>query len=170
MYALLFKEAYFYPFALLLYFIDIACFSFFEQQLLSIILCFFCLHLYKEHSLYQLSFLAILFSLESLLYCGKFGAPLVFIAPIAFLGLQSKRIFHESSLQPYILLLSILLIQSLIVDPLLLGLGPSSSYTMYKIIANIIVLWFISLIISSQGNLGNRFIPFKWFKEESPDS
>lgn len=170
MYGLLFKETYFYPCALFLYCIDIFCFSFFEQQLFCVLLCFFCIHLYKEHSIYQLGFLAILFSLESLLYCGKFGVQLLAIIPFTFLGLHSKRIFHESPLQPYILLLSLMLIQSMILDPFVLKIGPSSSYTTYKIIANIIVLWFISLIVSSQGNLSNRFNPFKRFKEESPDS
>lgn len=170
MYGLLFKETYFYALSLFLFFLDIVCFSFMEKQLLYTALCFFFIQIYKEKSISKISFLAFLISLESLLYFGKFGMPLFYLIPLGFISFHAQKNFHALSLQPYFLLACCIILQSMCFEPLMLHLALSSCYTFYKIIANIIVLWFLSLIDTSLGNLGNRFNPFTWFKEESPDS
>ena len=166
----LFKETYFYPAAVLLFFIDIFCFSFIEKQLLYTVLCFFCIQLYKDSSTTRLSFLALLISLESLLYFGKFGVQLFYLIPIMVISFQAQKMLYARSAQPYFILVGCITLQCVFLEPFMLQTGSSILYTFSKIIANIIVLWFISLIDTSQGNLSNRFDPFTWFKEESPDS
>lgn len=166
----IFKETYFYPLALILFLLDVCCFSFMEKQLVYMLLCFFCIQLYAEKSTTRLSFLAILISLESLLYFGKFGVQLVYLIPLIYISREAQKSLYATALQPYILLISCIALQSFILEPYMLQIGPSPLYTLSKIIANIIVLWLISLIDTSQGSLSNRFNPFRWFKEESPDS
>lgn len=166
----LFKETYFYPIAALLFFVDIFFFSFIEKQLLYTVLCFFCVQLYKESSTNRLSFLALLISLESLLYFGKFGVQLLYLMPIILISFQAQKMLYVRSIQPYFILIGCITLQCLFLEPFMLQTGSSPLYTFSKIFANIIVLWFISLIDTSQGNLSNRFDPFSWFKEESPDS
>lgn len=170
MHGTLFRETYFYPLALLFFFMDIFCFSFMEKQLLYTVLCFFCIQLYKENSTPRLSFLALLISLESLLYFGKFGLQLLYLIPIVLLSFHAQKMLYARSIQPYFILVCCITLQCLFLEPFILQLEPSPLYTLSKIIANIIVLWFISLIDTSQGNLSNRFNPFTWLKEESPDS
>lgn len=166
----LFKETYFYPMAILLFFVDIFCFSFMEKQLLYSVLCFFCIEIYRENSWTRFGFLGFLISLESLLYFGKFGVQFFYLTPIILIGLQAQKMFYARALQPYFILIGCIVLQCLFLEPFLLQTGSSALYTVSKIIANIIMLWFISLIDTSQGNLSNRFDPFTWFKEESPDS
>lgn len=170
MHGTIFKEVYFYPLAILLFLLDVCCFSFMEKQLIYMLLCLFCVQLYSEKSVSRLSFLAVLISLESLLYFGKFGVQLLYLIPIFFISHEAKKNLHAVALQSYIILISCIALQSFILEPYMLQIGPSALYTFSKIIANIIVLWLISLIDSSQGSLSNRFNPFRWFREESPDS
>lgn len=166
----LFKEAYFYPMAIMLFMFDVFCFSFIEKQLLYTVLCFFCLQLYEEISITQLSLVSFLIALESLLYFGKFGIQLCYIFPIIFISSQAKTKLYARSFQPYVVLIVCLLLQCLFLEPYMLQIRSSILYTFSRIIANIILLFFLSLIDTSQGNLSNRFDPFSWFKEESPDS
>ena len=170
MHGSLFKETYFYPVAVLLFFVDIFCFSFIEKQLFYTVLCFFCIQLYKESSVRRLSFLGLLISFESLLYFGKFGVQLIYLIPLILIGFQAQKMLNARSIQPYFILTCCITLQCVFLEPFILHTGHSTLYTFSKIIANIIVLWLISLIDTSQGNLSNRFDPFTWFKEESPDS
>jgi hypothetical protein len=154
------KEVFFYVMSLILFFTDIFCFSFLEKQLISAVLCFFCLNLYTEISIKRVSLLTVLLSLESLLYVGKFGAQLPYLVALVFIVPYAKRLFHAHVFQPYILLVICMGIQTFFFESSLSLYTNYGLYTLSAIIANLIVLWFLSLIYTSQGNLGNHFSTF----------
>lgn len=167
---ILYKERYFYLIILLLFIVDIFSFSLLEKQIVYGLLCFYCISLYKETSIFQLFAICLLIALESSFHYNIFGLQLVYILPITLIGFQSQKTFYGFSIQPYILLICCLLIECLVIEPFGLKIPTISAYTPVKIIANIIVLWCISLIDNSQGKLGNRFDAYSRRREESPDS
>lgn len=166
----MFNKSYFFYLAILLFFIgDIFCFSFFEKQIFYFLLCFYMLYLYKENSFYNLFCITFLLCLESSLYYGRFLIPLLYLIPATLISTQAKKFFFTTIWQPFVMLIFCLAFQSFIIEPVLLHIPATNAYTNSKIIANIIVILCMSLIISSQGNLGNRLYAFGK-QEESPDS
>lgn len=145
-----------YAFAVTFFFADILMFSLFEKQILYLLLCFYILNICEKRSFITFMIFALLIALESSLYYGKFGIQLLYLVPVTFIAFKAKQTFWNWKFQPYIILVSCLLIQSYLIEPVLLGIPATFSYTNSKIIANIIVLWCMSLIFSSQGKLGNR--------------
>lgn len=164
------KNTYFYPTVFILFLFDIFSFSLCEKQIISLLLCAYIMNLYKESNLLRLCTIASLLCLESSLYFGHFGLQLLYLIPATFIGIQSQKFFYVSRIQPYLLLISCLLVQYFIIEPMQMDNHIISTYTPVKIIANIIILWCGSLIDNSQGKLGNRFAALKLSKEESPDS
>jgi len=164
------KNNYFYPTIFVLFLFDIFSFSLCEKQVISLLLCFYIMKLYKETTIFELCSMGCLMCLESSLYYSHFGLQLLYLIPASFIGLQSQKLFYVSRIQPYLLLTGCLLVQYFLIEPIILDNHIISNYTPVKIIANIIVLWCVSLTDNSQGKLGNRFAAFKLSKEESPDS
>jgi len=154
------KHYLFYPFCLLLFILDIFCFSFFEKQIFYSLLCFYIISLYQEMNVGKLMFIGLLISLESSLHYDIFGTQLLYLVPITIIAYQTQKTFYSNAIQPYLLLIACLLTQSFLVEPYLLHIPAPISYTNSKIIANIVVLWCMSLIVNSQGKLGNRFQAF----------
>ena len=163
-------DRYFYPIALILFLLDILCFSLCEQQILFLLLCFYIATLYHEISVAHITTAIVLISLESFLYFGSFSLQLLYLIPATIIAVHAQRYFYISHLQPYLLLLSCLLIQYFLLEPMHLPHHGISSYTPIKIIANIGVLCGILLIDNSQGKLGNRLRRRNAGQEESPDS
>ena len=143
-------------FSLMFFFLDILMFSLFEKQIFYLLLCFYIFNMWEQRNVFIFIFFAFLIALESSLYYGQFGVQLLYLLPITLLAFKAKQTFWNWNFQPYLILMACLLIQSYLIEPFLLGIPATFSYTNSKIIANIIVLWCISLIFSSQGKLGNR--------------
>ncbi len=163
-------DYFFYISIILLFVLDIFSFSFFEKQLLNFIICFYFLALYYEKDVARLLALILLISLQSSLHYGQFGFQLICLIPVTCIGIYANRFLYASSLQSYMLITVFLAAQSLWIEPYLLKTSTVSSYTNFKIIANIIVMWFLSLIFYTQGKLGDRWKANLSFLEESPDS
>ena len=163
-------DTYFYFTFCILFILDIVCFSLFEQQVILFLFCFYITTLYGRKNFLRLLVIGIGMGLESSLYFGSFGLQLVYLIPATIIGIHSQRYFYNSRLQPYLFLLGCLLIQYLLLEPMHWPSQAVSRYTPIKIIANIIVLWCMSLINNSQGKLGNRLNGLNSRKEESPDS
>jgi hypothetical protein len=145
-----------YALALLFFFLDILMFSLFEKQILYLLLCFYILNICDKRSLITFIIFAFLIALESSLYYSKFGVQLLYLIPITLIAFKVQKTFWSWKFQASLILITCLLIQSYFIEPFLLGIPATFSYTNSKIIANIIVLWCMSLIFSSQGKLGNR--------------
>lgn len=155
---MLFQHYLFYIFSLLFFVVDIFCYSFFEKQIFYFLLCFFILYIYEEEKqLDKLIIVCLLISLESSLNYGQFGSQLLCLIPISLIAYFAQKLLYATSIQPYLTLISCIFAQSFLIEPLFLMISSPISYTNSKIIANIIVLLCMSLIVSSQGKLGNRF-------------
>lgn len=149
-------DRYFYPIIVILFLLDIACFALFEQQVFFLLICFYIMSLYQTTNIVRILITTLLICLESSLYFGCFGLQLMYILPATLIGLQTQHVFYASRSQPYLLLLGCLMVQYFFLEPVYLSQQAISSYTPIKIIANIIVLWCMTLINNSQGKLGNR--------------
>lgn len=153
---MLLLQAIMYIFAVVFFFLDILMFSFFEKQMLYMLLCFYILNMCDKRNFVTFVVFGFLIALESSLSYGKFGIQLLYLIPLTLITFKIKKTFWAWKFQPYIILIVCLLVQSYLIEPFLLGISPTYSYTESKIIANIIVLCCMSLIFSSQGRLGNR--------------
>lgn len=165
-----FPDYFFYTCIILLFVLDVFSFSFFEKQLLNFILCFYFLTLYYEKNVMRLIALILLVSLQSSFHYGQFGVQLMCLIPVTFVGIYAQRFLYAIPMQTYMLLVVFLVAQSLWIEPYFLKSSSISSYTNLKIFANIIVMWFLSLIFYTQGKLGDRWRANFSFLEESPDS
>lgn len=166
------EKMYFYLIVLLCFVLDFFSFAFFEQQILFSLLSFFFLYICHSFnaSLVRIMVGLLLLSLESFFYCGRFGLQLIYLIPATIIGLQAQQWFYTPPLLAYSLLSISLVLHSYITTDATGILALFEPYTIIKIIANIIVMIFMSLIFYSQGKLGNRLNTAYWFQEESPDS
>lgn len=143
--------------------------SFFEQQIFYLVLCWYILTLYKPNTpttatpkinsmvnkLYRLIPVGLFICLESLVQYDNFGIQLIYLLPATIIGLKAQKSLHAIWAQPYLLLIICLFAQALLIDqsPPQIGTFFSySSYTSLKIIANIIVLWFMILSLKLKGS------------------
>lgn len=165
---MLFYHYLFYFFGLLLFVVDIFCYSFFEKQIFYFLLCFFILYIYdeEEKQTEKILFILLLISLESSLNYGQFGTQLLYILPISLIAYHAQKLFYAVHWQPSVTLISCICAQTLLIEPFLLMNPASFSYTNSKIIANMITLWCMSLIVSSQGKLGNRLNAISAFERK----
>jgi hypothetical protein len=78
-------------------------------------------------------------------YYGRFGLALIYLIPATFLGIKMRHTFYDTVWQYYLLLAGCLLAQIALIEYGILGLPISVSYTISTIIANIGVIWIMSL-------------------------
>ncbi len=144
------NDAYFYLLIIVLFFIDICSLTFFEKPIIYTLLCLYAFAVFQSIGKRKLSTLVALLLLESFVFHGKFGLELLYLIPFAFMSMRARNMLYTLSIQPYILLICCLLCQTLIIEYYLLHFDISFSYTISKIIANIIVMIGISLKFRSR--------------------
>ena len=135
----------FYSIASLLFFIDLGSFSLFEKPFMYALLCFYVLQLARPMSWPRITYCLLLLSLCPLIHYGRFGIGLIYLIPATFLGIKMRHTFYDTVWQYYLLLAACLLAQICLVEYFILGLPISVSYTISTIIANIVVIWIMSL-------------------------
>ena len=140
-----FLTNYFFSNLFILFILDIFFFMLLEKNFFHLLLCFYVLHISTSSSIRRLSVIAFFIYFESFLHYGQFGIQLMYIIPLTILGKKAKKNFYWTSLHPYILLTLALVTQSLFIDGYSLHSVASNTYTITKIIANIIVLLLFSL-------------------------
>lgn len=129
----------------LLFFVDLGGFSLFEKPFISTLLCFYILQLSRPMSWPRILYSLLLLSLNPLIYYGRFGLGLVYLIPATFLGIKMRHIFYDTVWQYYLLLGTCILAQIGLIEYGILGLPISASYTISTIVANMIVIWIMSL-------------------------
>lgn len=140
------KHILFYPFAALLFLLDIASYSFFERPLLHAILALYCLELMRTNSLPRLLTLFFLLWLELVFEFGITGYELAIIIPVTLIGYFLKNNVYQSRLWPYLLLTGALGTHIIIIEWYANAYCITGSYTIFKILGNIGLMSILSLI------------------------
>ena len=104
----------------------------------------------------RLIYLGSLIALESGIYYGIWGLPLLYLIPSLMLFDRNQHIVHVTGAYRIIPLIIIMGMQIGIVEWYILGLNTSVFYTIVKLFGTILVGIFFSLTNKSLGTLGNR--------------
>lgn len=140
----------FYPLCFLFFFLDLGAFTLFERPLLLSLLCFYILQLSRPISWPRIVVACSLSSLEFLLFYGRFGLNLLYLIPATFLGIKMSRTLYDSNWHYYLLLALCILSQKIILEPFILGISSTISYTLSTLFANLVVLWVMNLLLKSK--------------------
>lgn len=135
----------FFPLCIGLFFLDLGAFTLFERPLLLSLLCFYILQLSRPISWPRILFASGLASLEFLLFYGRFGLNLVYLIPATFLGIKMSHTLYDSRWQYYLLLATCILAQKIVLEPFILGISSSITYTLSTLFANLMMIWVINL-------------------------
>jgi hypothetical protein len=135
----------FYGISCLLFLVDLGAFSIFEKPLIYSLLCFYILQLSRPMGLARIIFSYLLLSLSSLIHYGRFGLSLVYLIPATLLGIKIRHTLYDSVWQYYLLLILCVIGQICLVEWWILGLPISVSYTISTVLANLLVIWIMSL-------------------------
>ncbi len=136
----------FYSIIFLLFFVDLACLSLFEQPYIYSLLSFYILQLAYPISLIRIIICCLLLSMAPLINYGRFGLALIYGIPATLIGIKMRQTLYDSVWQYYALLAACLLAQIVILEYFILHLPISVPYTISTIFANLIVIWAMSLI------------------------
>ncbi len=142
------SPALFYPLCIGFFLLDLGAFIIFEKPLLFSLLCFYILQLARPISWPRIITGCTLAGLEFLLFYGRFGLNLLYVIPATFLGIKMSHTLYESRWQYYLLLAACILSQKLLLEPFILGISSSITYTLSTLFANLGVIWVINLIFS----------------------
>ena len=128
------------------FFIDMSLFALTHKALISGVLCLYAQLLTRSSSSGALLITtAFVLSLESSAYYSSIYPTIACLIPTTLITLYFRRQCYNASWQPYGFLILYLLTQYVLIEPYLLNIHSSFSYTLMKIFANIIILALISL-------------------------
>lgn len=140
-----------------LFTVDICLFSLVTQPFLYSIPALYIVLLFIPHTVLPLMLTGFLSSVETHLYYGYFGITLIYLLPITWFVIKTKKFLYASRFYPLILLFCCFGIQYIGIERLILGLHPGElACTNTKFIANILVIGSLFLTYISQGKQGNR--------------
>lgn len=112
----LFRSSIFYIFSLLLFFSDIFLLGFFEQQVISLLLCFYAYILSHKSNFKLFVFILFLLSCNSFILNGKFWLPLTYILPLSILSIEAKSFFNKTFWVPYFFVVSNIFLQEVLIQ------------------------------------------------------
>lgn len=144
-------------FVTVLFLINICLFFVYHQQTLYLTIIVFALQMQilpLAHA--RLSYLGFLISLESGIYYGIWGLPLLYLIPAYLLFNRSQQILHITGAYRLIPVVILILLQLGAIEWYILGISPSLIYTISKIFGTLLVVMFFSLTHKSLGTSGNR--------------
>jgi hypothetical protein len=135
------SSLFFYSFIIFLFLLDISFFLFFEKPIFSALLCFYIINTINHANFLRLTTCILLLILEFFIYYGNVvGINLIALIPATLAGFQAGKMFYESRLIYYALLIMTLLIQIGVIEHMILKLPISIPYTISQIIANMIIM------------------------------
>lgn len=141
---------------MLLFFFDMSIFTFFEHPYVQCVLALYVMQLFQSFNFVRLTCTALVLAIESFIFYDYVGAPLLYMIPITWASMALQTLLYKSRLYPFFLYIICLGLNILIIEWLLAGIDWQTEYTTTKIIANIGVIWCLSLIFPAQGKLSNR--------------
>ena len=139
------RAPYFYCITSLIALADMICFFWFEQHIVAMLTCWYIICMIHDTSWPQRIFILMLLSLESFYFYGSCGLTLIYLIPAGILALQAKHKLYAPELQKYSLLVLCLIIHGLFIDHYVLGMADWGSYTMPKILVNLLLMVMVSL-------------------------
>ncbi|MDP3889182.1 MAG: hypothetical protein Q8Q25_01405, partial [bacterium] len=131
---------------LLFFLLDICTFSFFERPLSYSILGFYGLQIFTANNKH-LSIIGLAILLESFIYSGWFGLPILYLIPLTILGLNGRKNLYTNRFLALLAGILAILTQCLLIEVLFLKNFPLNYYTLVKITGNIIMISILSLTI-----------------------
>jgi len=131
----------FYPLIIIAWLIDIVSFSLMGHQILMIVLCLYIQNLYhKPLPIIRLILLGSLLAVNSFIIYGIFGFQLLYILPTTIFILYNHHLLYNARIQYIAHFSLLLLIQSMVLEPILLEKTTPLLYTIMTLCANIIVI------------------------------
>lgn len=138
---------FFYPLCIGFCLLDLGAFILFEKPLLLSLICFYILQLARPISWLRIFTACGLASLEFLLFYGRFGLNLLYLVPATFLGIKMSHTLYESRWQYYLLLATCIISQKALLEPFILGISSSITYTLSTLFVNLVVIWVMNLFL-----------------------
>jgi hypothetical protein len=120
--------------------IDIFCFSFFEQQLIYALLCYYIVTLFKPDSIFKLVGIALGLLLESFFYYNSFIPAAAYLLPLTAAGFLLRHFFYIKPVQCYLMLAVCIATQAFLIEPYFFQSSASIAYTLIKIFVNLVVM------------------------------
>jgi len=131
---------YYFSALIVLFLVDLFCFSFFEQRIFYLVLSLYCIEsLRPKSSTPRLVSTLLLIALDSFLQFGRFGITLLYLIPLTFIARKANNALQTTNVVIYCFFIFCLLAQFIWLEPFVLGMKSSASYITAKIIINIIV-------------------------------
>lgn len=141
---------------LLLFFLDLSAFTLFAHSYAQCVLALYVIQLFQPVNFVRLLLTALFLILESFIFYDYVGASLLFIIPITWASIALQTLLYKSRLYPLVLYTICLGLNIIGIEWFLADINWQAEYTTTKIIANIGVIWCLSLIFPAQGKLSNR--------------
>lgn len=135
----------FYSISFLLFFVDLAAFSFFERPIVLSLLCYYIFQLSRPLSLARIFVGCLLLSLMGLVIYGRFGLDLLYVIPATLMGIKMRNLLYNCLWHYDILLILALLGKIVGIEHIILGLPISASYTFSILFVNIVIIKVLSL-------------------------
>jgi len=151
------KQTIFYASAILLFLlIDLGQFFLIGKPIISLLLSFYCMLIVGNPSYTIIGFISFLLGLEYFCFYNSFLLASLALIPISAFGIFFKRNLYPSYTHPIILALVAALIQTYAIEGYLLGILPSSYYTIIRIGGTLLIAICFSLTINIWGVRDNR--------------
>jgi hypothetical protein len=151
-----YSPLYIFIFSVILFFADIALFSWYADQQIYLLLAYHILLLFKTIPRFLYGITLVLLTCESFLCYGHLFFPMMYLVPLTIGIYKIKKMLFPSLIPPAAILVCCLSIQILAIEGFFCNLWPSVSYTAFKICATMLMLWCLSLTYKIHGNQGNR--------------
>lgn len=136
-------------FLTLLFALDIILWGFFEQKIISLVLCLSSILIFRTTSTFTITYLLFLLSLEGLFdfYC--YGIPLLYLLPLTFLIRNTRNILQPHTMLPFYATLLV----CLLCNTLLRGYySPHNLYSFYSISAHVLFVFLFSQLFFKTNN------------------
>jgi hypothetical protein len=136
-------RSFWYPIAILLFFIDICSCALFEQHIIYALLCLYCMQILRPFSIFKLSFLFLALLAEGFIYHGFITPTLCYLVPLTAVGLFMQKMFYHKNSHHYFLAFFGLSLQILVCNPVFFHSLSSLPCTILKILGIIGVMLII---------------------------
>lgn len=133
--------AYFFTTLIILFLVDVLCFSFFEQRIFYLLLCLYCIELMRPHtSAVRIASALLLIAFDSFVQFGRFGITLLYLVPLSCIARKARTTLKATTALTYCFVALCLCAQFALLEPYVLGLTSTSSYICAKILINLLAL------------------------------
>ncbi len=146
----------FYFYSLLLFIIDIFFHGFFQKKIVHLLLCFYCVYIFKNSTNFNIFFLIFLLTIEGFLTTHCYYVVLLYLIPITLFIVIIRSIIKPYLFLPQSITFTVCLASHYYLLSYFTQSRSVQSYTFYEICGNLLVL-LIFLKFLYKGRWDNRF-------------